>query len=130
MLDRSYEDVVQSISLITQLDASICKTLAVASISIQEEAIAESLFRKVRAHISLTENFDEMYSADYYLNYIKDILDMGSIFERSSSLGALLNRVQDVYEILLYNRVHLIAALNNLRRDDIFNEIRDNYWLN
>lgn len=129
-LKISYEDIIDNIMLIQKLDASICKTLALACLSIKDDMAAEFLLKKIRAHLTLSESTEEMYQADYYLEYVNDILLMTEGFEQIPAINMLRNKVRDMYETLIYNKESVIAALNNFEKQDLIDGLRENYWIN
>lgn len=71
-----------------------------------------------------------MYQANYYLDYIKDLLDILEAIESNGNLPAIREEVRDHYETLLYNRELLLKSLNTIKNEDKTQACRENYWKN
>lgn len=130
MLEETYKNIESKIGTVAKIDATLCKTLALACVSIKDELAAEMLLKRLRTHIALTDDENSMYDVSYYLSYVEDILDLTKEFEFVPQIKVMRSSVQDIYEKFLYNKMHLVAALSNLERESLMDGLRENYWVN
>jgi len=130
MFDEDTESILDRIQTLISLDAVACNLMSTACILIRDEESATELLRRIREHVSITEEPKLMYQANYYLDYIKDLLDILSAVEAGGQLPKIRDEVRDHYETLLYNRELLMKSLNYLHQEDQMDQRRNNYWMN
>jgi len=130
MLGESNDDIFERVIGLTHKDAAVCKMLTMACIGMRDDESAESLLKRVREHLAITEDEERMYTADYYLLYVKDLLDLSSRFKMVKPVKDLHESIRDSYEVLLYNKGGLGEVLRKIRKEERLEAMRENYWMN
>lgn len=130
MLDESKDQILGRIIKLAKADASLCKMLMGACVSMKDEEAAEILLKRLRAHVDTGSDSDKLYNVENYLEYVEDLVDLVSEFKHVPIMKGLHEHVRDTYEVLLYNKIGLYAALQELKRQDHIDAMRENYWMN
>jgi len=130
MYDEDRDSIRARVTTLVELDSTACTMLSTACLLIKDDDSARELLLRVREHIHITDEAELMYETNYFLDYVKDLLDILSAIESNGPLPELRNYVRDHYETLLYNRELLMAALNNMKAEDNLDKFRANYWMN
>jgi len=130
MLEESQDDLLNRMQGIAQVDASICKMLMMACLGMSDGDSAEFLLKRIRDHLAITEDEESMYDPEYYLSYVKDLVELAEGFNHVKPVKYMHENVRDTYEVLLYNKFNLAGILNKLRKQHTKNAMRDNYWMN
>jgi len=130
MYDEDRDSIRARVTTLVELDSTACSMLSTACILIQDDESASELLRRIREHIHITDEAELMYETNYFLDYVKDLLDILSTIESNGPLPQLRSFIRDHYEALLYNRELLMAALNNMKQEDDLDKLRANYWMN
>jgi hypothetical protein len=124
------ETIDEKIEVFTLMDAKVCKLLTGACLLMDDEAAAVGLLRRLRNHISITDNEDRMYEVDYYLDYVKDLVEIVEDLQGTKPVRRMRADVKDIYETFLYNRLLLQNVLYLKKKESDLDEMRSNYYLN
>jgi hypothetical protein len=130
MLDETNDDIFERIVSLTHKDAAVCKMLTMACVGMRDNESAESLLKRVREHLAITEDAESMYTAEYYLSYVKDLMELAAGFRSVPPVKILHESIRDSYEVLLYNKGGLGEVLRKIRKEERLEAMRENYWMN
>jgi len=129
-MHESNDDIFERLIRLTHVDAAICKMLMMACAAMKDDDTAEHLLKRVRDHLAITEDADKMYNTEYYLSYVKDLMDLADGFKAVRPVKLMHEKVRDTYEILLYNKNSLDDVLLRLQKQERKAAMRENYWKN
>lgn len=76
MLNETPKSIFERVANFSSLDAMACRLLTSACLLIEDEESALELLRQTRAHVRITDDTERMYEVDYYLGYVKDLVDI------------------------------------------------------
>lgn len=124
------EQILERVNKLNDMANSVCQMLLTASIAMPDDEAAAHLFKKLREHISLVKDNDNMYETEYYMERVHDLVELSSMFKEVPVLKNMYKELQDHYEVLLFNQTSLYKILNETRKQDMLDGLRDNYWKN
>ena len=130
MFDEDQETMLDRIEEFAAMDAGICRMLAGACLLLESEETAIELLHRVREHISITDDSDRMFEVDYYLDYVKNLVEITEGIKGPGPANRLRESIQDAYEVFLYNRGLLQGVLEGRKKEDDLDGFRRNYYLN
>ena len=124
------EQILGRVAKLNSMANSLCGILTNAAVGMEDELAAEMLFKRVREHISMVRDNDEMYQLEYYMERVHDLVELSSMFKGVPVLKEMHKELLDHYEVLLFNKSSLFKVLNDSRKQDTLNGLRENYWKN
>lgn len=130
MFEENNESIMARMEEIMELDSVACRMLSTACLLIQDDDSAASLLSRVREHMRITAEEDAMFEANYYLDYVSDIIDILDRVQANGPLPQIRETIRDHYEVLLYNRELLLSTLNHIKKETKIDGMRNNYWMN
>lgn len=130
MFDENADTIMGRLAELVELDSVACRMLSTACIMIQDDSNASALLQRVRDHIRITEDEEGMYETNFYLDYVKDLLEILDAISSNGPLPEIREAIRDHYEVLLYNRELLMSTLNTIKKESELDARRENYWMN
>jgi hypothetical protein len=130
VFNEDADTIMSRVAELMELDSVACRMLSTACILIPEDSNASALLQRVREHMRITEDNEAMFEANYYLDYIKDLLEILDAISSNGPLPEIRETIRDHYETLLYNRELLLVTLGHIKRESEIEARRENYWMN
>jgi hypothetical protein len=130
MLEADKGEILKLVAALQHVDAAIVRALSAACVVIKDEEAAAILLERLRQHRELSLDTNSMYSVDYFLNYVKDLVELSEGFKAVPPLYDLHMKAKNTYEVLLYNLPVLYTILENIKTEDRLDAMRENYWRN
>lgn len=130
MLEESPEDILDRVENFALLDLAACKILSTACLMIPDERSAHELLSLLREHMIDQTEVDKLYDIDFYLGYVREVLDLLGGLSSNPMTDELERKIRDTYEVFLYNRSVLGGVLNSASKAARDDAMRDNYWMN
>lgn len=129
-MHESPEDISIRIQKFMTLDSTVCKMLSVSCMVMRDEEGAIELLKRIRSHVKLGEDRIKLFDIEFFLEYIKDLLDILNGFSANPLTDDFKASIQDTYEVFLYNKDSLRYILYDSFNEHRLDKRRENYWLN
>jgi hypothetical protein len=129
-MEESNDQILERVLGLEAKVNHLCNILIAASIKMEDEESAEHLFKRLREHATKPEDINTFYSVEAFLTRLESLVDLASMFQHVPILNKLHDQLRDSYEVLLFNRGGLFKVLNDLKREEIQDGLRENYWMN
>lgn len=124
------EQILERVNKLNSMANALCKILTNAAMGMDDDMAAEMLFKRLREHITLVKGNDEMYQTDFYMERVNELVELSAMFKGVPVLGKMHAELRDHYEVLLFNQTSLYKVLNETRKADMIDGLRQNYWKN
>jgi pentatricopeptide repeat protein len=129
-MKESNEQILKRVLGLEAQSNHLCNILITASVKMDDSEAAEHLFKRLREHATAPTDINAFYTVDEFLYRLESLVDLAQMFRHVPILNKLHDQIRDSYEALLFNRGGLYKVLNDLKRQEIHDGLRDNYWMN
>ena len=130
MMYESPDELSMRVQKFVAMDTAVCKMLCVSCMLVRDDEAAFELLKRIRKHVSSADDRLKLFDTDFFLNYIKDLLDILLGFSSNPLTEDFKEAIQDTYEILLYNKDTLRLILYDSFNEHMLDKKREKYWLN